>query len=339
MRQLVKRIIRKSFFYIPLLRIKEANQVFFHDCQSFPIRNIRNYIRAKKFPAINRSSLPQIAHIEVANICNARCVMCPQSTMKRKLGTMEDSLYRRIVEQCQPLETVWTFMMGEPLMDKNLSQRITYAKNIGIKRVGIFTNASLLKPDLVDRLLASGIDHITISFDALTEETFKEIRPGLNFMQVTKNIENLVKLRRKRKQKNPFIAIEFVKMERNASEAVAFRKKWERIVDAVYISGMVNWGGVNQTKPATGLYYKIRRPCYMLWRDMVLFVDGRVTLCCYDYDGSMILGDASKQSLKEIWMGEKLAQIRNLHLRGEFEKIPICANCNAWKMLSSPWWW
>lgn len=340
MRQLVKRIIRKSFFYIPLLRIKEANQVFFHDCQSFPIKNIRNYIRAKRFPAINRSSLPQIAHIEVTNICNARCVMCPQSTMKRQLGAMEDSLYRRIIEQCQPLATVWTFMMGEPLMDKNLPQRIIHAKNVGIKRMGVFTNASLLELDLADRLLDSGLDHITISFDALTEQTFKEIRPGLNFRQVTKNIENLVKLRRKRKEKKPFIAIEFVKMQRNASEAEPFRKKWERIVDAVYISNTINWGGVNQTKPpAQASYYKMRRPCYMPWRDMVLFVDGRVTLCCYDYEGSVILGDASKQSLKEIWTGTRLAEIRKMHLNGEFDKIPVCTNCNAWKMLSSPWWW
>lgn len=339
MLQLVKRVIRKSFLYIPLLRIKKATQVFFHDCQSFPIKNIRNYVRSKKFPPINQAFLPFIAHIEVTNICNAECVMCPQSTMKRKLGNMEDSLYRKIIEQCRPLEAVWTFMMGEPLMDKNLPQRIAYAKNAGIKKVGIFTNASLLKPDLADRLLASGIDHITISFDALTEQTFKEIRPGLSFQDVTMNIENLVKLRRKLKQKKPFIAIEFVKMERNAPEAEPFRKKWKRIVDAVYIANMVNWGGVNQIEPAAGLFYKMRRPCYMLWRDMVIFVDGRVALCCYDYEGSVILGDASKQSLKEIWTGEKLARIRKMHLNGEFEKIPICAHCNAWKMLSSPWWW
>lgn len=339
MKYLIKKFLRRSFLYNPLLRIKEGTKVFIHDCQSFPIKSIRNYVRGKKFPPINQSSLPFVVHIEVTNLCNAGCVMCPQSTMKRKLGSMEDSLYKKIINQCIPLEAVWAFMMGEPLMDKNLPERIAYAKNAGIKKVGIFTNGSLVTSDLALKLLACGIDHITISFDALTEKTFKEIRPGLSFQDVTMNIENLVKLRRKQKQKIPFIAIEFVKMERNASETEPFRKKWEEIVDAVYISSMVNWGGVNQTKPAAQLSYKIRRPCYMLWRDMVIFVDGRVALCCYDHEGSVILGDANKQSLKEIWTAENFTRIRNLHLRGEFEKIPICSGCNAWKMLSAPWWW
>ena len=339
MKHLIKKFLRRSFLYNPLLRIKEATQVFTHDCQSFPIKSIRNYVRAKKFHAINQSFLPKIVHIEVTNICNAGCVMCPQSAMSRKSGSMEDSLYKKIIDQCRPLDAVWAFMMGEPLMDKNLPERIAYAKNTGIKKVGIFTNGSLLTSDLALKLLASEIDHITISFDALTEQTFKEIRPGLRFHDVTMNIENLVKLRRKRKQKTPFIAIEFVKMERNASEAEPFRKKWEKIVDAVYISNMINWGGVNQTKPAAQFSYRIRRPCYMLWRDMVILVDGRVALCCYDYEGLVILGDAKEQTLKEIWTGEKFSQIRNLHLRGEFEKIPICSGCNVWKMLSSPWWW
>ena len=224
-------------------------------------------------------------------------------------------------------------------MDKSLPERIAYAKNSGIKKVGIFTNASLLKLDLAERLFASGIDHITISFDALTEQTFKEIRPGLNFQDINMNIVNLITLRKNQKRKTPFIAIEFVRMQRNAIEAEPFRRKWEKIVDAVYISDMVNWGGVNQQKSADGFTYKIRRPCYMLWKDMVIFMDGRVTLCCYDCEGSVILGDANRQSLKEIWTGEKLAEIRKIHLNQEFEKIPICAKCNVWQRPSLPWWW
>lgn len=339
MKHLIKKFLRKTFLYNPLLRIKENIKVFSHDCQSFPIKFVRNYVRNKKFSPINRSSLPFIVHIEVTNLCNAGCVMCPQSNMRRKSGNMEASLYKKIIDQCRPLEAVWAFMMGEPLMDKNLPEKIAYAKNSGIKKVGIFTNGSLLTSDLAFKLLTSGIDHITISFDALTEQTFKKIRPKLNFQDVSRNIENLVKLRRKRKKKTPFIAIEFVKMAGNTSEAEPFRKKWEKIVDAVYISHMVNWGGANQIESAAQLSYKIRHPCYRLWRDMVIFVDGRVSLCCYDYEGSVILGDANIQSLKEIWTGEKFSQIRKLHLRGAFEKIPICSGCNAWKMVSAPWWW
>ena len=339
MLDLAKKIIRKSFLYNPLLWIKRSTQIFANDLQLFPVRQIRSCVRAKRFPIINSAFLPMIAHIEVTNVCNAECVMCPQSVMKRKSGTMESSLFRNIIQQCRPFETLWMFMMGEPLMDRNLPKRISYAKRAGIKKVGIFTNGSLLNPDVSYKLLVSGIDHITVSFDALTKETFMKIRPALNFQEVASNIENLVKLRSKLRQKKPFIAIEFVRMTENATESEPFRRKWGKIVDAVYIANTVNWSGANKERPAVRNSYKIRRPCYLLWKDMVIFTNGEVPLCCYDYEGSVILGDVSKQPLKEIWTGGKLTQIRNLHLKGQFEKISICANCNAWEMPSSPWWW
>lgn len=71
---------------------------------------------------------------------------------------------------------------------------------------------------------------------------------------------------------------------------------------------------------------------------MFVTYDGRVALCCQDYECQIELGDIRKQSLMEIWTGETLRNIRNLHLKREFDGIPICKACDVNTHYVSPWW-
>jgi len=38
---------------------------------------------------------------------------------------------------------------------------------------------------------------------------------------------------------------------------------------------------------------------------MVILIDGRVPLCCLDYDGVYTLGNVYDESIYDIWHGEK----------------------------------
>lgn len=338
----MKKIIRKTFLYKPLVFLYNKFKIFFHDSNLFPVIFIRKKVRKRQFEKFNDSPYPSIVHIETTNLCNAGCVMCPHDNMKRRTGMMDDDLYKKIIYECVrgKVENVWTFMMGEPLLDKDLQNKIIYAKEKGISNVGFFTNASLLNEEIAVKLLESRIDHITISFDALTEDTYKNIRPKLLYDTVSNNIKNFMELRKKRKLKKPFVAIEFVEMDKNKHETEAFRKKWEKIVDAVYVSLMLNWGREDYKNIALNdVHYRIRRPCPLLWKDLVVFIDGTVPLCCYDCDGEIFLGDIKKQRFDEIWTGKILSNIRRIHLSGEYDKISKCSKCNMWQSLSIPWWW
>ena len=48
----------------------------------------------------------------------------------------------------------------------------------------------------------------------------------------------------------------------------------------------------------------------------------------YDFDGKMILGDLNKETVAQVWKGKKYTEFRGIHERGEFEKLPICNNCD-----------
>ena len=62
---------------------------------------------------------------------------------------------------------------------------------------------------------------------------------------------------------------------------------------------------------------------------MVIGADGRVGLCCLDYELSAEIGDVGSSSIKEIWQGNVMNDYRILHKNLAYDKIAACKNCNA----------
>jgi hypothetical protein len=59
----------------------------------------------------------------------------------------------------------------------------------------------------------------------------------------------------------------------------------------------------------------------------VLLPDGSVVLCCMDYNLKHIIGNLLTQSYKQIFEGEKLAEIIKINESPEFDKCSICKSC------------
>jgi hypothetical protein len=57
-------------------------------------------------------------------------------------------------------------------------------------------------------------------------------------------------------------------------------------------------------------------------------VDGTVNVCCFDYEGQMLVGDLRTQGLGEILDGAPLRRIRALHASGRADELPLCAVCD-----------
>src|SRR4029079_4040640 len=86
--------------------------------------------------------MPEIVQIESTNICNAKCVFCPRDEMERKQGVMSWELFTKIVDECAELGIghVRLHNYGEAFIDRRLVDKIAYAKQKGIKEVGIISN-------------------------------------------------------------------------------------------------------------------------------------------------------------------------------------------------------
>lgn len=276
--------------------------------------------------------------IENTNVCNADCTFCPHKIMKRRIGVMDTVLFKKIISECKKLKIdyVTIYGFGEPLLDKYFFERIEYAKSVGIPRLTTNTNGMYLNKEKIRKVFESKLDEIYLSFDAATEKTYKKIRPGLDFQTVEKNIFELVNEKKRRKSKKPEIVLSYVESQNNQSETAEYIKKWKDKVDHISISFIHNWTGTINTGEV--LKGGRRDPCRLLWTDMVISWNGDVPLCCNDYENKVILGNIESQSIKEIWGGEKLEEIRDWHKNNQFFHIPICKDCLYNYHHKAPWW-
>ena len=131
-------------------------------------KKIKNTIKNREYPLG--------LDIGTTNLCNAACIMCPHTKLK-KMGTMDMKLYKKIIDNCEKLKimSLTLSFFGEPLLDKDLIQKIKYAKERKMK-VAFFSNASLLTEKWAKELIESGLDGITISFDGYSKATYEKIR-------------------------------------------------------------------------------------------------------------------------------------------------------------------
>jgi radical SAM protein with 4Fe4S-binding SPASM domain len=63
--------------------------------------------------------------------------------------------------------------------------------------------------------------------------------------------------------------------------------------------------------------------------------DGRVSLCCADFDGRHILGDLRTSTIEEIWNGPAYRAVRRQQLENGGPEI--CRSCDLPKK-DSPLW-
>lgn len=274
--------------------------------------------------------LPEIVQIESTNICNAKCVFCPRDEMHRRQGIMTVDLFRRIVDECAALGITHVRMhnYGEAFIDKRLVEKIRYAKQRGIAEVGVISNGSLLTDDVVRGMIDAGLDAINISVDASGREVFESTRIGLKYDKVIGNIERLIRIRSEMGRRRPKLILSFVRQNDSADEQ-AFIEHWKTIADKIHITDLHNWAGTLNTES------DVNYPCYRPWLTFTVLWDGRVSLCCADFDGHTILGDLNTSTIKDVWNSEPFRLVRRQHL--ENGGPDICRACDLPRK-DSPLW-
>jgi radical SAM protein with 4Fe4S-binding SPASM domain len=274
--------------------------------------------------------LPEIVQIESTNICNARCVFCPRDQMHRRQGVMDEALFRKVADDCAALgiRHVRLHNYGEPFVDRHLTDKIAYAKQKGIAEVGVISNGSLIDEQLARGVIEAGLDAINISVDASGREVFERTRVGLEYDKVIANIERLVRIRAELGRTHPKLILSFVRQD-NSDEERAFIDHWRTIADKIHITDLHNWAGtLNRDSD-------VRYPCYRQWLTFTVLWDGRVSLCCADFDGRVILGDMRTSNIRDIWESETYRQVRREHL--ESGGPEICRACDLPRK-DSPLW-
>lgn len=138
--------------------------------------------------------------ISVTDRCNFRCVYCmPKETFNKdyrflpKAELLSFEEIERVVRAAAELGvTKIRLTGGEPLLRRDLDVLISQiAKVPGIEDISMTTNGSLLTQARARSLRDAGLQRITVSLDAMDDETFKAVNDvDVSVQNVLDGIEN-----------------------------------------------------------------------------------------------------------------------------------------------------
>lgn len=294
-------------------------------------RRAGKFLRTLRRQELFRIRFPSKIDIELTNICNLRCVMCPEITMSRKKGFMEFETFKKITDECANhyVQEVVLNIMGESLLHPKFSEIVIYAKK-HLKNVGLNTNACFLKKEISKNIIDAGMDWIRFSLDAAHKETYEKIRIGANFEMTMSNVEEFFKIRKESNSLKPRVVLQFIEQKENCMEHDDFIKKWGSFLDGediIAIKFANDWGG--QVKDVgTFIAEIVSDVCISPWQSETILWDGEVVMCCVDFDGKVKLGNIKNKSLFDIWNGPEFKKLRMLVENKDYEKLPICRACD-----------
>lgn len=248
---------------------------------------------------------PRHLFLETTSACNLACSYCPREDRQTH---MPWEMFRDIVDETNRFgpRSFSLHLFGEPTLYPQWTQAIRYIKKASLRHTVLLTTNGTTLNARVDDLIAANPDLVLWSW-----------RPEAVFTEATKR-----KLRRWGKFRVRFIA------EVTPKEAYEEWRDWPNIE----ARRLHNYGGnidLASFDAEDADAVKNRWPCYHLWLAPAVAWNGDILLCCADPHHKEVLGHIPEQSVAEVWQGERLRQIREGHLNGEYKGI--CANCDVWR--------
>jgi len=295
--------------------------------------------------------------IETSSRCNLSCGLCLNRNLPpSQKSDMEFLLFKKIIDEAKDyVYEANLFHRGEPLLNPQIVEMTEYASQNKIK-TGLYTNGAILTSELSRRLIKSGLDLITFSFDGYTKEVYEKNRCGAVFEETLEKITGFLKEKRKLGFKKPLVHILAMEQDADTSpeqfalQKKEFIKRFKDIPPDRFVTRKPhNWGGSLDT----GKFRFITREphswrgslhagkmteskkdttkfiaCTFPWYALVVLQDGKVSPCPQDFYGNMIVGDVNTETVEAIFNNEKMQAIRKAFKNKNIENLNICKDCD-----------
>jgi MoaA/NifB/PqqE/SkfB family radical SAM enzyme len=279
------------------------------------------------------SGVPTVDQVELTNACPMTCLMCPRGRGKvtRPQGFMDAGLFRNIVDQVASAPRVKPFTMhnlGEPLLHPHVGDMVRYATSRGVE-TDLSTNLALLPLPRYLELAGAGLSRLVLPVDGVEPATMESIRgPAAKGTRALQNLADLLGWRREHPEGGPEIVLQMIRMGVNQGEWEAFQERYTRLGIPRVVAFIKELDAATQD-PDGRLFVGRQRPflCRAPWLSVVVLWDGRVVPCCYDENGAIILGDLRTESLREVWQGQPVADLRRALRDGTVGQGHLCDTC------------
>ena len=267
-------------------------------------------------------SLPWLIILEPTNVCNLRCPLCPTGLelSERKKGIANIDHVKKFLysvkDHCIQLHLqAW----GEPTLHKKLCEIISYCKELGLYTY-MSTNFSLnYKEGYIEKLVKSGLSHIHIDIDGMTQDVYSKYRKRGNLDVVFQNLEGLCKIKEKNNLEYPKIELAMLAMKQNEHQHQDFLKLKNKFkVDSLKIGNIqYNPNTISEYLPENKKYIyksyesgnantnsstdKEIKKCNWPWSGFVVNYSGDISACCIVDDPNSDFGNVFEEGVAKIW--------------------------------------
>ena len=262
--------------------------------------HIENVRAAVKLVQADKLPLFTSVEVETINRCNGVCSFCPINSKvdPREKKIMSKELFYSIVDQLADLNysgRFSTFSNNEPLLDDRIIEFNQYArKRLPKAKFHLYTNGTLLTLDKFKALI-----------EELDELIIDNYQQDLKLIGPCKEIEKYCETHK----------------GLNKKVTILLRKPHEILTSR---------GGNAPNRQQIEDYSE--EPFVLPFRQLVIRPDGKISLCCNDALGESTLGNLTKESVVDIWYGERYRKVREQIAQGRknYGKCRYCDTFNVY---------
>ena len=290
------------------------------------LKYIRNRMQWYLYPSMQRvSSFPLHLDIETAATCNLRCPMCASRHISdekyKDFGRMDGELFKRIIDEAAEhnLFSVRLSWRGEVFTHPELLEMIYYAKVVKkIPQVSFLTNGFKLKGRNAEALIEYGVDYISVSVDGM-DEMYEHIRKPMKFEEVYRNLSDFQELKKKMNRQKPLVRITAL-WPAIAGYPDEFYSRMSKVSDKIVYNPLKDYNIKIQDRTSFVI-------CQFLFERLFISWDGKVHPCSNAIN-EFVIDDLNEKTVREIWHGEKMAELRRMHQAGKRLDVFPCNECS-----------
>lgn len=256
-------------------------------------------------------SYPRRLVFELTNACNLNCVMCGRNAADFKPTVFDMDVFRSFEPLMDIVEEVTLMGWGEPTIHPNFIEMLQIIDKHEARKYFCTNGMNLGK--IKDAIFDYNVDVFAVSLDGATDETNSRIRRGSKINQIVADLKDIVKIKKERGLKYPWINFVFCAMRSNIEELPEMVKLASEIgieeVKVVYLTVFEKellkeslWGHEELVRDVfeetirvadeLGIVLKLphyigqdeagdkyHKDCFVSWRDFFLGSDGYVRPC------------------------------------------------------------
>lgn len=283
--------------------------------------------------------VPKSVKIEITARCNLRCKYCALRTRKSTpQKDMDFDVFKAITTDMKDagVKEIGLFYLGESFMKPDLLVDCARwcKQELGFDWVFLTSNGTTAYPSVVKSLMEAGLDSLKWSLNSWCAKQFTEITggPAAMFDSIANNVQDAYKVRKEGGFKTLLSAssilydgVQVANIRRYLYERInGFIDKhyWLPVYQMAmypeevkknlgYVPTMANTGRIEEK---TMMPNRNPLPCWAVFTEGHVRVDGGLSACCFDCDGTFDMGRLDGGNFMEEWNSDKFQKLRETHI-------------------------